>query len=440
MSTFFNIKNGDFFLEIALLFLFSIFSWHFFSLSRDSYDYISLANNIKAGRFYYSNSEYSTVWPLGYPLLVALVSYLGLPLKLSLFGINLGLFISSYKLLAKIIEGEKNNVGSILILLIFYGIYTKAISEPLFIFLIIAILYIVKNFEYNYKNYWILAILFWLIIETKHAGIFMIPCSLLYLNGFKINKHSFFLILTVSLVILVFILRFYFIGSITGEHRNPNSDSLIKIINGSLDISHYHEFKKKYHPYFFSILFLFVGALGLYLKRYKEYPKFVSFVFLLAVFYYCYIILLRYKTFFSGLEPRFMAPYVLFNMIFILSVLKGIKGYFIWISIVIFGVSLYVNIKYKYNSYYVNDIFGISSFKGKTRVKNIVVDRKSSIVVVDALFNYDNFIIQDNLKNILLNNNNKDSLYYGNGSVFLIKTKNDTVKIIDLTINKNLKK
>ncbi|MEI7486487.1 MAG: hypothetical protein WCJ72_03600, partial [Chryseobacterium sp.] len=418
--------------------VFSVFSWYFFSLSRDSYDYISLANHIKEGKFYSSNNEYSTVWPLGYSILVAAVSYLGLPLKLSLLSINLILFISSYKLLAKVIEGEDNNVLSILILFIFHGIYLRAISEPLFIFLIIAILFVLKNFEYNFKNYCILTVLFWFLVETKHAGIFMIPCSLLYLNGLKINKQSFFLILTTSLLLVIFILRLYFIGNITGEHRIPNSDSLLSVIKGSLDISNYHEFKKKYHPYFISILLL--GACSVYFRRSKDYPKYLLFIFLLAIFYYCYIVLLRYITFFSGLEPRFMVPYVLFSMIFILSVLKGIKKYFITISIIIFGVSLYINIKYKYKINYENNIFNIAFFEGKTEAKNVVVDRKSSVIVAEALFSGKNIIIQEKLKDILLINNNKDSLYYGNGSVFLIKTTNDTVKIIDLTLNKNLKK
>ena len=95
----FDIRKIDCFIEIGLLIVFSVFSWYFFSLSRDSYDYISLANHIKEGKFYYSNNEYSTVWPLGYSILVAAVSYLGLPLKLSLLSINLILFLSSYKLL-----------------------------------------------------------------------------------------------------------------------------------------------------------------------------------------------------------------------------------------------------------------------------------------------------------------------------------------------------
>lgn len=435
-----SVTTIDYLLEIGLLLVFSIFSWYFFSLSRDSYDYLSLANNIKEGRLYYSNNAYSTVWPLGYPLLIAAVSYLGLPLKLSLLSINLVLFVISYRLLAKIIEGKNNNVAAILILLFFYGIYIRGVSEPLFTCLIIAILYVLKNFGYTFKHYLILALLFLFLVETKHSGIFMIPFSLLYLNGLTINKKTLFLMGTTSLVLLVFLGRFYGVGSITGEDRVPNSDSLMSVIRTSFDISHYHEFKRKYHVYFFSVLFLLAGAFAFYLKRYKEYSKYVLFIFVLAAFYYCYIVFLRYRTVFSGLEPRFMVPYVLFSMIFIVSVFKGIKTYFIACSIIILGISLYFNFKYKYKSNYANDIFDTASFKGQTNVRNVVIDRQSSVIVADALFKYKKIIIDENLLTAKLINNNKDSLYYGNGSVFLMKTTQDTVKIIDLTLNRNLKK
>ncbi|MCX8522340.1 hypothetical protein OF897_00190 [Chryseobacterium formosus] len=429
----------DFVLEIFLLLVFSVFCWFFFSLSRDSYDYVNLANGIKDGKLYFSNGEYSTMWPLGYPIFIAFSSVFGIPFKISLFIINLVLFIISYKLLAKIIEGNHSDTIAILVLMIFHGIYTTAISEPLFICLIIALLYVVKNFSYSLKDCILLTLLFWFLVETKHAGIFMIPFCFLYLNGFKIDKKTFFLLLTTALLLTVLFLRFYYIGTITGENRTPNSDSLISVVNRSFDISHYFEFKRKYHPYFFIVLFLLLGTFAFYIKNYKKHPHFLLFVFLLAIFYYCYMVLLRYRTFFSGLEPRFMAPYVLFSMIFILSVFQKAKKYFVILSVILFGITMYVNIKYKFESNFSNDIFKFASFKGKEKVKNIVVDIKSSEVVANMLYSYDKTIIKDELRTVYLKNNNKDSLYYGNGSIFIIRKNSDTVQIIDLTLNKNFK-
>ncbi|WP_139785412.1 hypothetical protein [Chryseobacterium phocaeense] len=435
-----NSKGLNYMMELGLVLLFSIYTYFFFSLSRDTYDYISLANYIKEGRFYYSNNEYSTVWPLGYPLLIAAVSYLGLPLKISLFSLSLSLFIASYKLLGKILEGENGYVVAILILSFFHGIYKSNAAEPLFVFCIISILYVIKNFDYSLRSHLILAGLFFLLVETKHTGIFLIPFSIIYLNGFSINRKSLLLVLTTLPLLIVFILRLYFIGSITGENRIPNSDSLLKIIKGSFNISHYHEFKRQYHVYFFSILFLMIAAFGTYLKHYKKYSRYILYIFVLAIFYYCYIVLLRYRTFFSGLEPRFMVPYVLFSLICILLVFQKARKYFILFSVIILGISFYFNFKYKYKTYYTNDIFDLASFKGQTKVTNVIVDRQTSIVVANSLFKYEKTIIDADLLTARLTNNNKDSLHYGNGSVFVIKKSRDTIKIVDLTVNKNFKK
>ncbi|WP_294250987.1 hypothetical protein [uncultured Chryseobacterium sp.] len=428
-------------LEITLLVLFSVYVWFFFYLSRDTYDYINLANSIKEGRLYYTRNGYSTVWPLGYPVIIALVSLIGLPLKVTLYIINLAVFIVSYKLLAKIIdENGDNDSAAILILCIFSGIYITGISEPLFIGVIITILYIVKNFDYSFRHYSVLAFLFWFLIETKHAGIFLLPCSLLYLNGLKLNKRTFYLLLTISLVAITYIARWYFLGTITGSNRSENKDSLFTVLEGSFTISHYHEFKRKYHVYFFLLLFFLMFALGKYIKTYKKKSsKYILFIFGSAVFYYCFIVALRYSTFFSGLEPRFMAPYILFSMIFVLSIIHSAKNSFIILSVILFGLTVYLNLRDKYDLIYKNDAFTMASFKGKNKINHLILDSRSSLMIANTMFDYKDISIDDRLRSIKIINNNKDSVLYRKGAVFLIKRK-DTVKIVDLTLNNNIKK
>ena len=267
----FKLNNNDIYLFlIFILISFSLFFKIYFNshgyLSNDSTNYLAAASSFLNGNFFYSfyefgnnlEKKYFSNWPVGYPLLISLISLI----------FNCNVFIASkilniFFILCIILTFRyyfpKNSVllSSVFFFSSYIEIFSFSWSEvPFTFFLLVFAINIhyllIKN---NINFFFIVLFLSICLFTTRYIGLFTVAIFfyfLIYFILFKIKKNIltfFFLILFNSIFILLYFYNNYLLtGLIAGIPRGfapeGNLELLSKLILtllSELTIPIYHD-------------------------------------------------------------------------------------------------------------------------------------------------------------------------------------------------------
>ncbi|MFC2072823.1 hypothetical protein ACFLUU_09065 [Chloroflexota bacterium] len=260
----------------------------------DSVEYISVARGLLSGEGFvlHDLTPYITGPPL-FPSLLALVGLGGIDpidsarfINAAIFGLIV--FLTGFWLLKTLDSLTLALLGSIVILLSapLIGVSSFILTEALFILLVLLFIFETGRFlkSGNLQALFLSAIITALIWLTRYAGVTVLLTGLVLLlfrrntpiKSRLINGTVFGLIAT--LPIAIWVLRNYFISSTFVGPRQPPSDTFIEsiMLNIYLALSRFSQFLlPKYVPdmlriLVFSILFILVGVIIVYVVRHKK--------------------------------------------------------------------------------------------------------------------------------------------------------------------------
>lgn len=275
-------KKFDFF----VLILFTIIIYYFLGISNDGFAYISLSKNILNFDFYTIDQSLEVKYPLSYPFYIT-------PF-IEFFDLRIGLVVSSlllyYIFYKQILFFNKSSLISLIISLFFFKTFSNVGSESLFIVLILYVFILLKK---QSKKYLLISFVFLILLETKYISLSILPFIILYYLRKKNYKPIYYLTFVVFFWALI---KFLFLGTITGDGRFENTDSILNI---SLHFFHLFDIDNIY--YSFSLLILFIILLIKY-----EF-KFDSFFLPFIILYSVLLFYSRVTTSFDMISPRFLS-------------------------------------------------------------------------------------------------------------------------------------
>ena len=357
-----NLKKEDLFLFVVFIVitLAAIFKSYFnFDgyISPDSGYYLALAEHLKnadgflisAYEYQGEKNEYFAIWPVGYPLLITVVSILT---GTSVFWASKILNIILIGFLFLLLRSLFKNNAYIYSLIFFFSSYLEIVSftwsENLFLLSMIFFGYSINRLIISTKSLQISFILIllssMLLFLARYIGVFSLGVLFwiyIYFSYLNIDKKKANVILFVFLFNTFFILLYFYNNYlqtefITGINKSYSAESnieLIKMLLGALfaelliPVHTIHSVESKYLSYIFMtfqflivffIFFKFWKSINNFLKK-KKIPI-ISIVFSLIGFtYLIFIIISRWIMHFDNFGYRLLSPGMLMLYIAVIS-------------------------------------------------------------------------------------------------------------------------
>lgn len=340
-------KENCFLIFIFFLLTIAILSKSYFSahgfLSPDSINYLSLAQNLIDGNGFSYYSPYGTtekthfsVWPVGYPVLIYILSKLsGISVFWASKVINIFFIGMVLIVLRNLFNKSAYLYGLILFFYSFITIFTYTWSETAFIFGIVWFSASLFKFANNSKK--LLPIAFSLLFSSifmflsRYVGMFsivLIGLFGIYFWFVKKDKFKFFVLILISIIKLLIISGYFYYnliktGYISGMQRIPAPETNLELFKSLLSAL-FRELliitpdppNSNFKLFFFFLYFILIF---LFLKNRKRIFTSISnkvkgqvslpFIFGLVGFVYLlFIILMRWRTHFDTLNFRLLAP------------------------------------------------------------------------------------------------------------------------------------
>jgi len=234
-----------------LAFLVVVFSHSFFSangyLSPDSTRYLALAQNLIEGNGFSVSSvsldgndrEYFAIWPLGYPVLIAMLAKVsGLSVFISSKIINLIFIALSLWIIRKMFKVDSHVFGCVLLFGAFLQLFSHSWSEVPFIFGLLWLCFSLNGYLNGTLKYSLIHLLFAgvLIFLSRYIGAFsFVVVGLVALWQLKQRRLANFVHLSlVSLVGFIFVVSYLYnnvleTGWVTGKQRIPSFETNLQL-------------------------------------------------------------------------------------------------------------------------------------------------------------------------------------------------------------------
>jgi hypothetical protein len=413
-------KENLYLLFIFYLLAIAIFSKSYFEkdgfLSPDSTNYLSLAQNLIEGKGFSCYSSYSlnifekvhfSVWPVGYPVMIYIVSKLtGISVFWASKILNL-FFIGVILIIFKNLFNRTAHVyGLILLFCSFITIFTFTWSETAFMCGLVWFSASLYKFANNTLKLFLpassilLSSLF--LFLSRYIGLFSILpiCFLaIYLLLFYKDKLKFFILILISFINLFVIsgyLYFNYVktGFITGSQRTPAPETSFSLIK-TLFHSFFNELMIISSDKNFILLNIFFYSFFAFITFKKRKVIFnnisikkssvisLPFIFVLVgATYLVFLIIMRWRTQFDNFSLRLVAPGFLLIFIAFINLLERFTliKYFEYIkilmlitSMVSFIVNVPISIDINYSMSYHQNIINIKKRFNKIERNSIVM-------------------------------------------------------------------
>jgi hypothetical protein len=330
-------------------------------ISSDSISYLRAANSILEGSWFRWNTEagysegYFSVWPIGYPLLIALISWFsGFEVYLSSKILSIILTFSFLFIAKKLFGTHITIIGFMILNESFLNIFRYTWSEQPFIIGMMLLLLLLVKFNYSdkFKAFHYFIYFTFVIISLfsfRYVGIFSL--AVLGLNGMyyfyrfitektKDDLVKFLVLVISGITSIIFILSYLYYnllntGHLTGVERIPAPESfvylflmlvyrlLIEIQNSFLFFRVDHGLIIVFVVFVIGLIIPNISKLFILLKRINiSDPRIYSSIqsFLIGIFYLIAIVSLRFISRFDSFNYRLIYPGFLFIMLGILFI------------------------------------------------------------------------------------------------------------------------
>lgn len=311
-------------------------------ISPDSESYLALAQSLKEDNGFYVQNEhgryYFSIWPVGYPLLIYLVSVITtLDVLWSSKLLNFILLATGFLFLRKLHRPYAFILASVYGAYTFMEVYSFTWSEAPFLLFILLLAFIAcQILQGNYQNSWIICLLLccFALFLLRYIGAlyFAIPLTLSIYYWYKRNYGLSAKLLVVALLLTIAASVYLYInyietGFLTGGERfaqekpQPLSAFLLMSLKGLLN-----EFLiiREYRPQNQPDYLLYITALiqvavltctTIKVRRHYNYWRelrqnsFSMICLGIAFLYLAAIIAMRFVSHFDALDYRLLAPF-----------------------------------------------------------------------------------------------------------------------------------